>query len=46
MKDTDKKNDLFTSAMSNLMKDKLDVSIDLLNRTYRCRFRRQTGLLG
>jgi len=31
MKDTDKKNDLFTSAMSNLMKDKLDVSIDLLN---------------
>ena len=31
MKDIDKKNDLFTSAMSNLMKDKLDVSIDLLN---------------
>ena len=31
MKDTDKKNDLFTLAMSNLMKDKLDVSIDLLN---------------
>ena len=31
MKDTDKKNDLFTSAMSNLMKDKLDVSIGLLN---------------
>ena len=31
MKDTDIKNDLFTSAMPNLMKDKLDVSIDLLN---------------
>ena len=31
MKDNDKKNDQFTSAMSNLMKDKLDVSIDLLN---------------
>ena len=31
MKDTDKKNELFASAMSNLMKDKLDVSIDLLN---------------
>jgi len=31
MKHTDRKNDLFASAMSNLMKDKLGVSIDLLN---------------
>ena len=31
MKNTDRNNDLFASAMSNLMKDKLGVSIDLLN---------------
>ena len=31
MKNTDRKNELFTNAMSNLMKDKLGVSIDLLN---------------
>ena len=31
MKNSDRKNDLFASAMSNLMKDKLGVSIDLLN---------------
>ena len=31
MKNSDRKNDLFTNAMSNLMNDKLAVSIDLLN---------------
>jgi tetratricopeptide (TPR) repeat protein len=31
MKNTDRKKDLFASAMSNLMKDKHGVSIDLLN---------------
>jgi tetratricopeptide (TPR) repeat protein len=31
MKNSDRKNDLFASAMSNLMKDKLGVSIDILN---------------
>ena len=31
MEDKDRKNELFTNAMSNLMKDKLGVSIDLLN---------------
>lgn len=31
MKNSDRKNELFTTAMSNLMKDKLGVSIDLLN---------------
>ena len=31
MENNDQKNELFTSAMSNLMKDKLGVSIDLLN---------------
>ena len=31
MKNSDRKNELFTNSMSNLMKDKLGVSIDLLN---------------
>ncbi len=31
MKNSERKNELFTNAMSNLMKDKLGVSIDLLN---------------
>ena len=31
MKKTESKNELFSSAMSNLMKDKLGMSIDLLN---------------
>ena len=31
MNKADRKNELFTNAMSNLMKDKLGVSIDLLN---------------
>ena len=31
MENSDRKKELFTNAMSNLMKDKLGVSIDLLN---------------
>ncbi|MGD8290829.1 MAG: tetratricopeptide repeat protein [Desulfobacterales bacterium] len=31
MKDIDRKKELFTNAMSNLMKDKLSISIDLLD---------------
>ena len=31
MKKTERKNELFASAMSNLMKDKFDVSIDILD---------------
>ena len=31
MNDSERKNELFTNAMSNLMNDKLSVSIDLLN---------------
>ena len=31
MENTDRKKELFTNAMSNLMKNKLSISIDLLN---------------